>query len=58
MNTEKLKQIALGGSTIALAIAMGLQSFVFGQNDIQLLKEQVAQISERLSQLEAPKMHE
>jgi thymidine phosphorylase len=53
-----LKKIAMGGSAIVLAIAMGLQTFVFGQNDLQALKDEVVKLSERMAKLEAPKAHE
>ena len=55
MNPEKIKQVAVGGSAVAMAIAMALQTFVFGQSDIQVLKEQVTQLTERLAKLEVPK---
>lgn len=55
MNPEKIKQVAVGGSAVAMAIAMALQTFVFGQSDIQVLKEQVTQLRERLAKLEVPK---
>lgn len=55
---EKLKKITVGGSAIALAIAMGLQTFVFGNSDIQTLKEEVTKLSERIAKLEAPTSHE
>jgi hypothetical protein len=55
---EKMKKIAIGGSAVALAIAMGLQTFIFGQSDIQTLKEEVLKLSERIAQLEAPKANE
>lgn len=58
MDKEKIKKVAISGSTAALAIAMALQTFVFGQNDIQALKEQVTQLTERLAKLEAPKAHD
>ena len=51
---ENIKKIAMGGSAIALAIAMGLQTFVFGQSDMQKLKEDVAKLSERVAKLEIP----
>jgi hypothetical protein len=38
---ELIKKHAVTGSTLALAIAMGLQTFVFGSNDMQTLKQQV-----------------
>lgn len=56
--SENMKKIAVSGSAIALAIAMGLQTFIFGQSDIQTLKEDVARLSERITQLEAPLVHE
>jgi hypothetical protein len=52
MDKEKIKKLAAGGSAIALAIAMALQTFVFGQNDIEALKQEVTKISERLTKLE------
>jgi polyhydroxyalkanoate synthesis regulator phasin len=55
---EKLKKITVGGSAIALAIAMGMQTFLFGNSDIQVLKEEVAKLSERVAKLEAPTPHE
>ena len=55
---EKVKKIAVGASAIAFAIAMGLQTFVFGQSDIQILKEEVLKLSERIAKLEAPAAHE
>lgn len=50
---EKIKKIAVGASAIALAIAMGLQTFVFGQNDLQTLKEEVKRLTEQTAKLEA-----
>jgi hypothetical protein len=58
MLNENMKKMAVGGSAIALAIAMGLQTFVFGQNDLQAIKENVAQLTERVVQLEIIKVHE
>jgi thymidine phosphorylase len=55
---ENIKKIAMGGSAIVLAIAMGLQTFIFGQNDIQTLKNDMVNLSERIAKLEAPKVHE
>ena len=55
---ENIKKIAVGTSAIALAIAMGLQTFVFGNSDIQILKEEVSKLSERVARLEAPAVHE
>lgn len=51
---EKIKNVAVGASAIALAVAMGLQTFVFGNNDIQTLKDDVVKLSERITQLERP----
>ena len=51
---EKIKKIAVGTSAVALAVAMGLQTFVFGNSDIQILKEEVLKLSERVAKLEAP----
>ena len=55
---ELIKKHAVTGSAIAFAIAMGLQTFVFGSSDVQNLKQEVAQLSERLAKLEAPQTHE
>jgi hypothetical protein len=55
---ENIKKIATGGSVIALAIAMGLQTFVFGKSDIQTLKDEVAQLTHRIAKLEAPIVHD
>jgi hypothetical protein len=52
--SDNFKKIAAGGSALALAIAMALQTFVFGQNDIQMLKEEVLKLSERIARLEMP----
>jgi hypothetical protein len=51
---EIIKKHALSGSAIVLSIVMGLQTFVFGNNDIQALKDAVAQLSERIAKLETP----
>jgi hypothetical protein len=51
---ENFKTIAMGGSAVVLAIAMGLQTFVFGNNDVQTLKEELSKLSERIAKLEAP----
>jgi len=50
--SENIKKIAVGGSAIALAIAMGLQTFIFGQNDLQTIKEEVVKLSEKVAKLE------
>ena len=55
---EKIKTIAVGASAIAFAIAMGLQTFVFGNSDLQSLKEDVAKLSERIAKLEHPVAHD
>lgn len=49
---EKYKKIAVGISAGALALAMGIQSFVFGQNDIQKLQADVAELNKRLTLIE------
>jgi hypothetical protein len=58
MLNENIKKMAVGGSALALAIAMGLQTFVFGQNELQAIKENVAKLTERVAQLEVIKVHE
>lgn len=55
---ENIKKIAISGSAIALAVAMGLQTFVFGTNDIQSLKEAMQNLSARIAKLETPVAHE
>lgn len=55
---ELIKKHAVTGSTLVLAIAMGLQTFVFGSNDMQTLKQQVIELSERIAKLEAPQNHD
>jgi hypothetical protein len=52
--SDNVKKIAAGGSALALAIVMALQTFVFGQNDIQMLKDEVVKLSERIAKLEIP----
>lgn len=52
---ETIKKYAVSGSAVALSIAMAIQTFVFGQNDLQKIKEEVASLSERMAQLEMPK---
>jgi hypothetical protein len=56
--SENTKKIAVGGSALALARAMGLQTFVFKQSDIQTLKEEVQRVSERMAKLEKTVAHE
>ncbi len=58
MLNENIKKVAVGGSAVVLAIAMGLQTFVFGHNDLQVLKDSVAKLTERVAQLEVIKVHE
>lgn len=53
-----IKKHAVTGSALAFAVVMGLQTFVFGGNDLQTLKQQVAELSERLAKLESPQTHE
>ncbi len=55
---ELIKKHAVTGSTLVLAIAMGLQTFVFGSNDMQTLKQQVTELSERIAKLEVPQNHD
>jgi polyhydroxyalkanoate synthesis regulator phasin len=55
---ETIKKYAVSGSAITLAIAMGLQTFVFGQSDMQKLKEDIAALSERVVKLETPRANE
>lgn len=49
---ETIKKYVAGGSAIALSIAMALQTFVFGQSDLQKLKEEVSVLTKRIDQLE------
>lgn len=58
MMNENMKKIAVGGSAIALAIAMGLQTFVFGQSDMQTMKEQIMLLSDRIAKLEVSHSHD
>jgi hypothetical protein len=51
---ETVKKYAVSGSAIILAIAMGLQTFLFGNSDIKTLKEEVATLSDRIAVLEVP----
>lgn len=50
--SENMKKYAMTASGLALAIAMGLQTFVFGHNDMQTLKQEIAELSERVAKLE------
>ncbi|MCA9508976.1 MAG: hypothetical protein KC505_11195 [Myxococcales bacterium] len=56
--SELIKKHAVSGSALALAIAMGLQSFVFGNNDILVLKETITSLSERIAKLEQSRIHD
>jgi hypothetical protein len=58
MMNETIKKVAMGSSALALAVAMGLQTFVFGQSDLQIIKENIAQLTERVAQLETTHVHE
>lgn len=49
---ENIKKYAVSGSAIALSIAMALQTFVFGHNDLQKLKEEISILSLRIEKLE------
>lgn len=49
---DNVKKIAVGGSALALAVAMGLQTFIFGQNDMQTMKETISALSDRVAKLE------
>lgn len=51
---ETVKKYAVSGSAIALSIAMAIQTFVFGQSDLQKLKEDVSVLAKRMDQLEIP----
>lgn len=52
---ENIKKYAVSGSAIALSIAMALQTFVFGQNDLQKIKEEVSLLAKRIDQIETAK---
>jgi hypothetical protein len=53
--SENIKKYAVSGSAIALSIAMALQTFVFGQNDLQKIKEEISALSKRIDQIEIAK---
>jgi polyhydroxyalkanoate synthesis regulator phasin len=55
---ENVKKIAFSGSALVLAIAMGFQTFIFGKNDMQTLKEEIALLTQRVAKLEAPIAHD
>jgi|JI10StandDraft_1071094.scaffolds.fasta_scaffold2847905_1 thymidine phosphorylase len=55
---DNVKKMALSGSALVLAIFMGLQTFVFGKNDLQTLKEDMVRLTERVAKLETPSIHE
>jgi polyhydroxyalkanoate synthesis regulator phasin len=48
-NTKKLATTIAG---LAFAIAIGVQTFLFGKNDMQTLTEKVDQLSQRIELLE------
>lgn len=52
MMNDKFKKIAMGISAGALALAMGIQTFVFGQSDLQKLQTEVAELTKRLADIE------
>ena len=51
-------KMALSGSGLMFAIYMGLQTFVFGKNDLQTVKEDIVKLTERVAKLETPSIHE
>lgn len=53
MMGEMIKKYALSGSAITLAVAMGLQTFFFGNSDLAALKKEVTELSVRLDSLES-----
>jgi hypothetical protein len=52
MMNDKFKKIAISISAGALALAMGIQTFVFGQSDLQKLQTEVAELTKRLATIE------
>lgn len=46
------KKYAVGGSAVALAVVMGLQTYFFGENDIENLKSEIATLQEKVAKLE------
>lgn len=55
---DNVKKIAFSISALVLAIAMVLQTFIFGKNDMQTLKDEITQLTKRITKLEAPAAHE
>ena len=55
---ELIKKHAVSGSALVLAIVMGLQTFIFGNNDMQILKEDVIKLSDRIAKLEQSIVHD
>lgn len=55
---ELIKKHAVSGSALVLAIVMGLQTFIFGNNDMQILKEDVIKLSDRIAKLEQSVVHD
>jgi hypothetical protein len=53
MMNEKFKKIAVSISAGALALALGIQTFVFGQTDLQKLQTEVAELTKRLVDIES-----
>jgi hypothetical protein len=49
---ETIKKYAVSGSAIAISIAMGIQTFVFGQSDLQKIKEEISVLAKRIDQIE------
>lgn len=51
--SKKTKTIATIIAGVMLALSMGLQSLVFGENDLKSLSDQVANLTKRLEALES-----
>ena len=52
MTSENFKKIVISVSAGALALAMGIQTFFFGQSDLQKLKTEVVELTKRLANIE------
>lgn len=50
--TDNTKKIASSIAGVAFAIAIGIQTFVFGKNDLENLTQKVEQLSQRIKILE------
>ena len=50
---DKIKKIAATISGIALALAMGIQTFVFGKSDMQKMNDDITAIAARVSTIES-----